>query len=110
MLRNLKSTLKQHAEEKPGQSLVEFAFVGIILFGMLMGIMDAGRLLFTYSAVSNAAQEGTHFAIIRPRDVFVAADATQEAANATRTPTALRVKYIPQQVVSDASCNAFTKS
>ena len=52
-----------------GQSLVEFALVGIILFALLMGIIDAGRLLFTYSVVSNAAQEGTHYGAIRPRDV-----------------------------------------
>src|SRR5689334_13096431 len=79
---------------RKGQSLVEFALVGVILFMVLMGIMDAGRLLFTYSAVSNAAQEGTRFGVLRPRDIVGASEATQIAQNATRTPTALRHTYI----------------
>lgn len=57
---------KRSTEEKSGQSLVEFALIGIILFTLFAGIFDAGRLLLTYSVVSNAAQEGSRYGIVRP--------------------------------------------
>src|SRR5262245_22770328 len=76
-----------------GQSLVEFSLVGIILFMFIFGIIDAGRLLFTYSVVSNASQEGSHYGLTRPRDVLTSADATQVAQNVTRTPQPDRHTY-----------------
>ncbi|MFL5733931.1 MAG: TadE/TadG family type IV pilus assembly protein [Chloroflexia bacterium] len=96
---------------RSGQSLVEFALVGVILFSFLLGIIDAGRLLFTYSVVSNAAQEGTHYGVIRPRDVLGPTDATAVAANLTRTPTADRHSYLqPQVVATDTACNIVGKT
>lgn len=110
-LHNIKSGYRQHRQAKPGQTLVEFALVGIILFAFLMGIMDAARLLFTYSVVSNAAQEGSHYMIIRPRDVINPTDATRVAGLATRTPTALRIVYAPEEVITpDTACSAFNKT
>ena len=47
-----------------GQSLVEFALVLPILLLMLMGIVDAGRLIYTYNTVSNAARQGARIAIV----------------------------------------------
>jgi len=41
-----------------GQSLVEFALVLPILLLMLTGTIDLGRILFTYIALEDAAQEG----------------------------------------------------
>src|SRR5437870_13427112 len=83
-----------------GQSLVEFALVGVILFSFLMGIIDAGRLLFTYSVVSNAAQEGSRYGIARPRDVLGPSDAATATAVMTLTPAADRHGYTAAQVVS----------
>jgi hypothetical protein len=123
MQRNLKTTrirlLKrpgspaseaQPAEAK-GQSLVEFALVGVVLFMLLLGIIDGGRLLFTYSVVSNAAQEGARYGVIRPRDVLGPQDATRVVQNATYTPTAERRNYLLDVVVyQDAACNIFAKT
>jgi Flp pilus assembly protein TadG len=47
-----------------GQSLVEFALVLPIFLLMLMGIVDAGRLIYTYNTVSNAARDGARVAIV----------------------------------------------
>src|SRR6266566_2573598 len=87
-----------------GQSLVEFALVGVILFMTITGIMEGARLLFAYSVVSNAAQEGSRYAIVRPRDVVSSSEATQIAPPGG-TPT-----YVPEQVVPDDTCNVFSKS
>lgn len=91
-----------------GQGLVEFAFVSIILFGFILGIIEMGRFLFTYSVVTNAAQEGSRYGIIRPRDAVVSgAEATQVAATmaAMGTPT-----YIPQLVASGSGCSITGKA
>ena len=120
MQRNLKTTrvrlLKRTdaaalSVEAKGQSLVEFALVGVVLFMLLLGIIDGGRLLFTYSVVSNAAQEGARYGVIRPRDVLGPQDATRVVQNATYTPTAERRNYLLDVVVyQDAACNIFAKT
>jgi Flp pilus assembly protein TadG len=47
-----------------GQSLVEFALVLPIFLLMIMGIVDMGRLIYTYNTVSNAARDGARIAIV----------------------------------------------
>ena len=86
---------------------MEFAFISILLFWFILGILEMGRFLFTYSVVTNAAQEGSHFAIIRPREVVAAAQATQVAASmaAKGTPT-----YVPQLVAPSYACDIQGKS
>lgn len=112
-LRRVKLTPSDEARSRKsrGQSLVEFALVGVILFGFLMGIIDAGRLLFTYSVVSNAAQEGTRYGVVRPRDMIGPSEATIVAASLTLTPSADRHAYIADQVVDhDSDCNVLDKT
>ena len=45
-----------------GQALVEFALVFPIFMLMLFGLIDVGRLVYTNSAVSQAAREGARLA------------------------------------------------
>ena len=47
-----------------GQALVEFALVLPILLLLIFGIIDAGRLIYTYNTVSNAARNGARVAIV----------------------------------------------
>lgn len=55
--------MRRHAER--GASMVETA-VGLLVFLMLVfGIMDFGRAMYTYDAVSSAARLGTRYAIVR---------------------------------------------
>jgi Flp pilus assembly protein TadG len=49
-----------------GQSLVEFAVSVPILMLVFMTIVDGGRVLFTYTALEDAAQEGAMFAAHEP--------------------------------------------
>jgi Flp pilus assembly protein TadG len=46
-----------------GQSTVEFAIVATIFFTMLFGIIEGGRMLFTYHQVTNASREGARYAV-----------------------------------------------
>jgi len=49
-----------------GQSLVEFALGAILLFTLIFGIIEFGRLIYAYSVVANAAREGARFAAVHP--------------------------------------------
>lgn len=47
-----------------GSALVEFAFICILFFTMILGIIDFGRALYAYSFVSNTAREAARWAIV----------------------------------------------
>ena len=46
---------------KRAQAIVEFALVLPILMMMLVGIFEAGRMIYTYAAVNNASREAARF-------------------------------------------------
>jgi Flp pilus assembly protein TadG len=48
----------------PAQALVEFALVLPVFLLIVFGIFDAGRLVFTYNEVSNAARNAARVAIV----------------------------------------------
>lgn len=48
-----------------GTALVEFTLVSTLLLFTILGVVEAGRLLFTCHLVSNAARLGTRYAMVR---------------------------------------------
>lgn len=50
-----------------GQSLVEFALVLPIFLLLIMGVIDAGRLVYMNSTLSNAAREGARTGSVEAR-------------------------------------------
>jgi hypothetical protein len=52
------------AEGSRGQALVEFAVVAPLLFLLILGTIEAGRFIFHYELVNNAAREGVRYAIV----------------------------------------------
>jgi Flp pilus assembly protein TadG len=70
---------------RTGQSLVEFALILPVLLLILMGVIDFGRAIYAYNAVSNAAREGARTAIVDQSvsgGTYVAAQAAAEQATA----------------------------
>ena len=47
-----------------GQSLVEFALVIPVFILFIMGIIDMGRLVYSYSVLHNAVREGARYGVI----------------------------------------------
>jgi Flp pilus assembly protein TadG len=47
-----------------GQALAEFALVAPVFFLLLLGIIEAGRFIFHYEMLNNAARGGARYAII----------------------------------------------
>ncbi len=66
MLKRIKN--KQIIPEKlqDGQSLVEMAILMIVLLLIMGGVLDLGRMYFTYLALQNAAGEGAAYGAIYP--------------------------------------------
>ena len=55
------NTKKQTGLRENAQAIVEFAIVAPILFLMLFGIFEVGRMVFIYSAVTNSSREAVRF-------------------------------------------------
>jgi Flp pilus assembly protein TadG len=52
-------------ESERGTNLVEYAIVLTLLLTTMFGLIDFGRALYAYHFVSNAAREGTRYAVVR---------------------------------------------
>jgi Flp pilus assembly protein TadG len=59
------ATRRSQETGEKGTALVESAIVLTLFFTFLFGIMEFSRALYTYDFVSNAAREGTRYAMVR---------------------------------------------
>ena len=57
-----RSSRTQNSFGYRAQAMVEFAIAAPILFALLFGIFEFGRLVFVYTAVTNASREAVRFA------------------------------------------------
>jgi Flp pilus assembly protein TadG len=57
--------MRRHRNSQQGATLVEFAVSLIVILTVLFGIIDAGRALYAYDWVANAARKGTRFMSVR---------------------------------------------
>jgi Flp pilus assembly protein TadG len=77
-----------------GQGLVEFALIFPILILLLLAIFDAGRLVFAYNDITNAARVGARVAIV-DQTGSVARDATiAQATSLGLANTDVTVSYL----------------
>jgi Flp pilus assembly protein TadG len=60
-----------------GQTLAEFAMILPVFLLVLVGLFDAGRLVFAYHTANNAAREGGRQAIVDQTLGHVQARATE---------------------------------
>ena len=69
MVRILRSALGKRVlalrRNERGSELIEFAFVGILLFTLVFGILEFGRAIWIYETVAHLAREGARYAIVR---------------------------------------------
>jgi TadE-like protein len=47
-----------------GVTTVEFALVAVVFFSLLLGIMDFGRMLFTWNAAAESTRWGARIAVV----------------------------------------------
>lgn len=60
---NLAQTNLQPSHEN-GAAMVEFAVVAVVFFTLLLGIMDFGRILFTWNVAAEATRWGARVAVV----------------------------------------------
>ena len=65
-------SLRHRARRTRGQALTEFAIVFPIAILMILAIFDAGRAVFIYNGLTNAAREGARLAIVNQDKAMVA--------------------------------------
>jgi Flp pilus assembly protein TadG len=73
----------KHSRREKGQSLLEFALILPVLLIVLAGVLDLGRLYYSYIAVTDAAAEGATYAAMPP-DVSDRDEVFQRAQEASR--------------------------
>jgi TadE-like protein len=78
------------------QGLIEFAFISLILFLLLFGILEMGRLMFIFSQISSAAQEGTRYGSTHPLEII------SQAADGLNTYPAIAHSDDPCNIVAQA--------
>ena len=60
------SSITEVSRTERGQALVETALALLILIIILMGVLDLGRVYFTYLAMQDAVGEGAAYGLIHP--------------------------------------------
>jgi Flp pilus assembly protein TadG len=58
------TTRFRHGKREQGSSVVEFAFIVLLLMAMLLGIIDFCRAAYAYHFVAEAAREATRWAAV----------------------------------------------
>lgn len=84
--------LKRFRRDNRGAAMVEFAIIAPLLFALIFGIIDFGRVFFLYNNLTNAAREGARLGSVYPEDaganVTTIRDATRARINDSNGSTA----------------------
>ena len=76
-----------------GQGLVEFALVFPLLILLIVGVFDAGRLIFAYNSITNAAREATRVGIVDQTAATIQNEAINQATSLGLTSAAVDVQF-----------------
>jgi hypothetical protein len=99
--------MKTPGDRSRGQTLVEFALILPIFLVVLMGIFDAGRLVFAYHTVNNAAREGGREATVNQTVADIQGRAAQHGVALDLSPTTVYVDFrLASDPDNDDSCDA----
>jgi Flp pilus assembly protein TadG len=60
----MKQILRPSRKDQRGVAAVEFALVAIVFFMLLIGIVEMGRVLFTWNAMAEATRYGARVAVV----------------------------------------------
>lgn len=77
-----------------GQGLVEFALIFPVLIVLLLAIFDAGRLVFAYNDITNAARTGARVAIVDQTPGVVSDATIAQATSLGLTSGDVTVSYL----------------
>lgn len=81
-----------------GASTVEFAISSLLMLMLLFGILECSLLLYSYHTVSNAARQGSRWAIVRGSDCV--ASTCPATANSVKSYVLTQVPLLDTTQVS----------
>lgn len=88
--------------DRSGSSAAEFAFVLPLLTLLLLGMIDAGRFMWTYNRAEKAAQMGARMAVV----TNVVSSAISGSYVGACSPALTQGDRIPSDCFSQVSCNS----
>lgn len=91
-----------------GAAAVEFALVAIVFFMLLIGIVEMGRVLFTWNAAVEATRYGARVAVVCPLNDAAILSRMQKIMPALTTAN-VSVSYVPSGC-SVANCQQVSVS
>lgn len=92
-----------------GVAAVEFAFVAMILFSLLLGIMEFGRLMFTWNSAVEATRRGARLAVVCDMNATSVKAAMRNILPIISTGD-ITVSYSPGSCTGAADCQSVTVS
>lgn len=87
-----------------GVAAVEFAVVAALFFTLLIGIMEFGRMLWTWNAAAEATRLGARLAVVCDKDASIIKTRMQEMLPSFATAT-ITIDYLDPP---NASCDVAT--
>jgi len=89
-----------------GQTLVEFALIVPIFILMMVGIFDAGRAVYAWSTINNAAHEAVRLAIVDQNTADVRARAVSQSVAVGVDSADVSIRWLSSTYTDVAPCNA----
>ena len=84
-----------------GQGLVEFALIFPIMMLLLVAVFDAGRLVFAYNDITNAARVGARTAIVNQGSGVAEAATVSQATSLGLVNSDVTVTYLEPDLLAD---------
>jgi Flp pilus assembly protein TadG len=82
--------------DQPGQAMVEFALAVPVVFLILLGLFDVGRLVFINNEIAEAAREGARWGAVQGR----AASQAAGSDTAVTDEVASRIAITPSPTIT----------
>ncbi len=83
MLLSQGSRTERRNRQQAGQSLVEMAFVFVLFFLLLIGVLEFGRAVWTYNTIIQSTREGARWAVTNARATYNLGTYTVNGADLT---------------------------
>jgi Flp pilus assembly protein TadG len=101
---------KRPSTKRRGVSLVEFAFVSIILCMLVFGILEYCLFLYTYQIMQNAAREGARYGVVNYNDANQVAEIQAYVQSLMMGLDTKMTNYSCQVYLADANGNNINSS
>jgi len=98
-----------HRQAQRGVAAVEFALVAMILFSLLLGIMEFGRLMFTWNSAVEATRRGARLAVVCDMNAANIKTSMQKFLPIANVNDIV-VSYAPSGCTGAANCQSVTVS